>query len=53
MVSILCFKLFFLHQIQLFSVGDMVRTIDDLNKMKELQKGHGEWIEVMKTVSPI
>ncbi|KAF8774870.1 E3 ubiquitin-protein ligase MIB2 like protein [Argiope bruennichi] len=38
-----------LNKIQLFSVGDMVRIIDDLSKMKELQKGHGEWIEVMKT----
>ncbi|XP_042895609.1 E3 ubiquitin-protein ligase MIB2 [Parasteatoda tepidariorum] len=38
-----------LKKIQLFSLGDMVRIIDDLAKMKDLQKGHGEWIEVMKT----
>lgn len=42
---------FLLFQIQLFSVGDMVQIIDDLAKMKDLQKGHGEWIEVMKGVS--
>ncbi|XP_035211065.1 E3 ubiquitin-protein ligase MIB2-like [Stegodyphus dumicola] len=37
-----------LKKVQLFSVGDMVRIIEDMTKMKELQKGHGEWIEVMK-----
>ncbi|GIY32354.1 hypothetical protein CEXT_691581 [Caerostris extrusa] len=35
--------------IHYFSVGDMVCIIDDLTKMKELQKGHGEWIDVMNT----
>ena len=34
-----------------FSVGDFVRVIHDTDKVKEYQKGHGEWIEVMKSVS--
>lgn len=37
-----------LTKVMLFSVGDMVRVIDDANKVKELQRGHGEWIDVMK-----
>ncbi|KAJ1522563.1 hypothetical protein ONE63_001749 [Megalurothrips usitatus] len=32
-----------------FSVGDFVRVIHDTDKVKEYQKGHGEWIEVMKS----
>lgn len=35
-------------QLMIFTVGDMVRVIDDLKKLKELQEGHGEYIETMQ-----
>ncbi|KAF7267945.1 hypothetical protein GWI33_018888 [Rhynchophorus ferrugineus] len=31
-----------------YEVGDIVTLITDVDKVKELQKGHGEWIEIMK-----
>ncbi|RWS23532.1 E3 ubiquitin-protein ligase MIB2-like protein [Leptotrombidium deliense] len=31
-----------------YSVGDIVRVIEDANRVKELQKAHGEWIDAMK-----
>lgn len=37
-----------LTKVTSFAVGDVVRIIGDLQKVKELQKGHGEWIDVMK-----
>ncbi|XP_055385955.1 E3 ubiquitin-protein ligase MIB2 [Condylostylus longicornis] len=33
-----------------FRVGDLVTIITDVSKVQQLQKGHGEWIEPMKTV---
>ncbi|CAG9858951.1 unnamed protein product [Phyllotreta striolata] len=37
-----------LHKVNSFSVGDVVTLITDVEKVKELQKGHGEWIEIMR-----
>ncbi|XP_033151283.1 E3 ubiquitin-protein ligase MIB2 [Drosophila mauritiana] len=31
-----------------FRVGDLVTIINDANKVQQLQKGHGEWIEIMR-----
>lgn len=36
-----------------FSLGDIVRVKSDLAAVKQYQRGHGEWIDVMKNVSPI
>lgn len=33
-----------------FAPGDIVKLTEDVQKMKELQRGHGEWIEVMANV---
>jgi E3 ubiquitin-protein ligase mind-bomb len=33
-----------------YSVGDLVQVIPDCNKVKEFQKGHGEWVDVMKEI---
>lgn len=35
----------------MFSVGDMVKICDDLQRLKEWQVGHGEYIDAMKGVS--
>ncbi|XP_060518336.1 E3 ubiquitin-protein ligase MIB2 isoform X2 [Cylas formicarius] len=37
-----------LHKVNSFAVGDIVTLINDAEKVKELQKGHGEWIDIMK-----
>lgn len=34
-----------------FSLGDIVRVKTDLSAVKLYQRGHGEWIDVMKNVS--
>lgn len=34
-----------------FSLGDIVRVKSDLTAVKQYQRGHGEWIDVMKNVS--
>lgn len=34
-----------------FVVGDMVRVKTDLTAVKHYQRGHGEWIDVMISVS--
>jgi len=34
-----------------FSLGDIVRVKNDLPAVKHYQRGHGEWIDVMKNVS--
>ncbi|KAF6021316.1 hypothetical protein EB796_020380 [Bugula neritina] len=39
-----------LTKIQVYSVGDAVMVINDLEKVKELQKGHGEWTDCMSSV---
>lgn len=36
-----------------FSLGDIVRVKSDLVAVKQYQRGHGEWIDVMKNVSLI
>lgn len=33
-----------------FNVGDIVRIKSDANAVKHYQRGHGEWIDAMKTV---
>lgn len=37
-----------LCKINSFSVGDIVCVLNDQIKVRELQKGHGEWIDIMK-----
>lgn len=37
-----------LHKVNSFAVGDIVTLITDVEMVKELQKGHGEWIEIMR-----
>ncbi|KAK9759062.1 Mind bomb SH3 repeat domain [Popillia japonica] len=37
-----------LCKVNSFAVGDIVSVIGDVEKVKELQKGHGEWIDIMK-----
>lgn len=34
-----------------FRVGDLVTVINDATKVQQLQKGHGEWIDLMRYVS--
>lgn len=36
-----------LSQVISYSVGDIVKICDDMNKVKELQKSHGEWNDHM------
>ncbi|XP_046396249.1 E3 ubiquitin-protein ligase MIB2 [Ischnura elegans] len=38
-----------LTKVYSFAVGDVVRVISDVDKVKELQKNHGEWIDVMRS----
>lgn len=42
-----------LTKINAYAIGDMVRVITDPVKVRDYQKGHGEWIEVMKSVSKV
>ncbi|XP_072378782.1 E3 ubiquitin-protein ligase MIB2 isoform X1 [Diabrotica undecimpunctata] len=37
-----------LQKVDSFTVGDIVTLITDVEKVKELQKGHGEWIGIMR-----
>ncbi|CAH0558346.1 unnamed protein product [Brassicogethes aeneus] len=37
-----------LHKVNTIAVGDVISVITDAEKVKELQKGHGEWIEIMR-----
>uniref|UniRef100_A0A1Y1NC46 RING-type E3 ubiquitin transferase n=1 Tax=Photinus pyralis TaxID=7054 RepID=A0A1Y1NC46_PHOPY len=37
-----------LCKVNSFAVGDIISVISDLDRVKELQKGHGEWIDIMK-----
>lgn len=39
-----------LIKINRFKVGDKVKIISDVAKVQELQKGHGEWLDVMAMV---
>ncbi|XP_078467689.1 E3 ubiquitin-protein ligase MIB2 isoform X2 [Lampetra fluviatilis] len=38
-----------LTKVDTFSVGDLVRVLDDEDRVKQLQVGHGEWNEAMRT----
>lgn len=40
-----------LARVTSYSPGDVVTVISDVAKVKEFQKGHGEWIEYMIGVS--
>lgn len=40
-----------LTKVNIFAVGDVVRVKHDLATVRNYQKGHGEWVEVMKGVS--
>lgn len=40
-----------LARVTSYSPGDVVTVISDVAKVKEYQKGHGEWIEFMISVS--
>jgi hypothetical protein len=33
-----------------FKDGDVVRVIDDLSKVRQLQEGHGGWLDLMALV---
>lgn len=35
---------------QTFAVGDLVQICNDIEKIKRLQRGHGEWAEAMAPV---
>ncbi|XP_067621868.1 E3 ubiquitin-protein ligase MIB2 [Eurosta solidaginis] len=37
-----------LVKVMSFRVGDLVTIINDANKVQQLQKGHGEWIDLMR-----
>lgn len=39
-----------LKKVRAFLVGEVVRVIDDLEQMKESQKGHGDWVDAMAGV---
>jgi len=36
---------------QQFTVGDLVQICGDIERVKMLQRGHGEWAEAMQPVS--
>ncbi|XP_071451950.1 E3 ubiquitin-protein ligase MIB2 [Hetaerina americana] len=38
-----------LTKVNSFAIGDVVRVIAEADKVKELQKNHGEWIDVMRS----
>ncbi|KAK2710926.1 E3 ubiquitin-protein ligase MIB2-like isoform X2 [Artemia franciscana] len=38
-----------LSRVTVFSIGDEVMIIQDKNKIQELQRGHGEWVDAMET----
>lgn len=42
-----------LARVTSYSPGDVVTVISDMAKVKEYQKGHGEWIEYMSSVSSV
>lgn len=38
-----------LNKVIFYSIGDTVKICDEVNKVKQLQKSHGEWIEQMRS----
>lgn len=39
-----------LVRVHTFNVGDIVTVINDIEKVKEWQKDHGEWVDAMAKV---
>ena len=39
-----------IYRLSAFSVGDAVRITDNIAEVKQLQIGHGEWVDVMRSV---
>ncbi|CAB4055484.1 MIB [Lepeophtheirus salmonis] len=39
-----------LVKVTMFTIGTIVRIINDCDKVRRLQEGHGDWIESMKSV---
>jgi E3 ubiquitin-protein ligase mind-bomb len=39
-----------IYRLSAFSVGDAVRLTDDIAHVKLLQRGHGEWVDIMRMV---
>ncbi|KAL7645433.1 UNVERIFIED_CONTAM: hypothetical protein RMT77_003819 [Armadillidium vulgare] len=39
-----------LTRVTSFSLGDIVTVISDASRVRDLQKGHGEWIDYMKSI---
>lgn len=37
-------------QVEPFSTGDVIRVIDDLSKVHDLQEDHGGWVDDMTLV---
>lgn len=37
-----------LREVQMFADGEMVKVLEDEHKVRELQKNHGEWTDLMK-----
>jgi hypothetical protein len=37
-------------QVELFNTGDVIRVIDDIAKMHDLQENHGGWVDDMALV---
>lgn len=41
---------FFLCQVNTFGVGELVKVLEELETVKRLQAGHGEWTDSMTPV---
>ncbi|XP_071946064.1 E3 ubiquitin-protein ligase MIB2-like isoform X3 [Antedon mediterranea] len=39
-----------LIKVEFYAVNDIVRVLDDVSKIKQLQSGHGEWTENMRVI---
>lgn len=37
-------------QVNTFAVGELVKVLDDIDSVKRLQVGHGEWTDSMAPV---
>lgn len=50
--KLLClhFMCFFSPQVNTFGVGELVRVLEDMESVKRLQAGHGEWTDSMTPV---
>ena len=43
----------FLIQVELFNTGDVIRVIDDIAKVHDLQENHGGWVDDMALVGSV